>query len=82
MASRKSKKSVESQKDPSRRAVRSTDELTPNHLAEPQTAEDLAALQVTCQFLGKTFYEGNTICYRNSEWQCTADGWVRTGNSC
>jgi len=57
-------------------------EVTPNHLANIQTPEDEAALQVTCQYLGKVFNEGEVICYQGQEWRCSASGWVKTGNAC
>jgi hypothetical protein len=59
-----------------------TQDLTPNHLPGPQTQEDSAALAVTCQYLGKTFYEGNKICYQSQQFVCTPTGWVKTGNDC
>jgi hypothetical protein len=61
--------------------VKSSD-INPNHLAAVQTAADAAALQVTCQFMSKTFYEGDRICYQQEQWQCTANGWAKTGNAC
>jgi hypothetical protein len=57
-------------------------EVTPNHLANIQTPEDEAALQVTCTYLGKIFNDGALICYEGSQWQCSTNGWVKTGNPC
>jgi len=56
--------------------------LTPNDLPDAMTPEHVQALEVTCQFLGKTFYEGDTICYQSAEWVCGAAGWSKTGNAC
>lgn len=56
--------------------------LTPNDLPDPLNQEHVQALQITCQFLGKTFYQGDTICYENSEWVCGSGGWSKTGQSC
>jgi hypothetical protein len=56
--------------------------LTPNDLPDPLTAAHVEALQVSCQFLGKTFYQGDKICYQSSEWVCGAGGWAKTGQSC
>jgi hypothetical protein len=54
----------------------------PNMLRDPQTPEDRAALAVTCLFLGKTFHENDTICYRGGVWRCGAEGWEKTGSHC
>jgi hypothetical protein len=54
----------------------------PNDFPNAQTPEALAALGVTCLFMGKTFYEGDTICHLSSEWVCTPNGWSKTGNNC
>jgi hypothetical protein len=59
-----------------------TEDIDPNHLRFAQTPGDEAALQVTCQYMGKTFYGGDTICFESLEWQCGANGWVKTGNAC
>jgi hypothetical protein len=55
---------------------------TPNDLPNPVTTEHVQALQVTCQFLGKTFYQGDEICYQSSKWTCGVEGWSKTGQSC
>ena len=59
-----------------------SEDVNPNHLAGVQTLEDEAALQVTCKYLGRIFNGGALICYEGSQWQCTANGWVSTGNVC
>jgi hypothetical protein len=56
--------------------------LTPNELADPQTPADVAALAVTCRFLGKTYYEGDLVCWQNVQWKCTAQGWDKTLQPC
>ncbi len=80
------RKSVARRKAGKKRATRigatTASALTPNDLPDPQTAAHIEALQVTCQFLGKTFYQGDTICYQNNEWICEAGGWSKTDQSC
>lgn len=58
------------------------EDVNPNHLAAPQTAADTAALQVTCPYGDKTFYENQKVCYENVEFICTPAGWKKTGSSC
>lgn len=58
------------------------EDVNPNHLAAIQNTEDAAALAVTCQFMSKTFYEGDKICHQQEQWVCTANGWAKTGNAC
>jgi hypothetical protein len=55
---------------------------TPNELPNAVTAEHEAALATACRFLGKVFYEGDTICYDSSEWVCSGGDWQKTGRSC
>jgi hypothetical protein len=55
---------------------------TPNDLPDAVTASHVRALQVTCQYLGKTFYQGDSICYQSSEWICGVGGWSKTGQTC
>lgn len=54
----------------------------PNLLTEPVLAEHFVALAATCKFLGKTFEEGEKICYRGDEWQCGDGSWHKTGETC
>ena len=54
----------------------------PNDYPNALIAEHTAAAAVTCQFLGKVFYEGDTICYQGGEWVCQPGGWAQTGNPC
>lgn len=54
----------------------------PNQFPNALSAKDRAALGVTCRFLGKTFNEGDLICYQGGEWVCGAEGWAATGKSC
>jgi hypothetical protein len=54
----------------------------PNEVSDPITPGHLAALAPTCKFLGKVFYDGDTICYDGFEWQCTNGNWEKTGHSC
>jgi hypothetical protein len=55
---------------------------TPNELAEPQTAEQTAALLVTCRYYGKIFYEGDKVCHEGQLWVCGADGWSDMDEAC
>jgi hypothetical protein len=54
----------------------------PNNVPDPLTPAHVAALNVTCQFLGKTFYDGDNVCWQGNEWVCTPGGWVKTGQAC
>ena len=54
----------------------------PNRFPEAVTASHRRALLSTCRFLGKTFEEGETICYQRGEWICTAGSWQKTGRIC
>lgn len=54
----------------------------PNKKRHAETDSQRAALASTCMFLGKTFYEGDTICYRKEEWVCASGAWEKTGNGC
>ena len=55
----------------------------PNKYPEPRTEAQRGALEVTCRYLGKVFYEGDTICYRGDEWECGSTGeWEETGKRC
>lgn len=54
----------------------------PNKYPEPRTEAQLAALQSPCRYLGREFYEGDTICYRGDEWRCSAGNWIETGEKC
>jgi hypothetical protein len=59
------------------------EDVNPNHLADPQTESHLAALEVpTCQFLGKTKYEGDLGCWQGVEYVCHSGQMEKTGNSC
>lgn len=33
-------------------------------------------------YLGKTFYENDTICYWREQWVCLGGAWEKTGNAC
>lgn len=57
-------------------------EPNPNNLSQPRTAEEAMAAGTTCLFLGKTFYEGDTVCWQSVEWVCTNAGWQKSGNAC
>lgn len=54
----------------------------PNRKPEAETDAQRAALLTTCMYLGKTFYENDTICYRREQWVCHAGAWEKTGNAC
>lgn len=55
----------------------------PNRYPDARGKADRARLDVTCRYLGKVFYEGDTICYRRDEWVCAAPGeWRPTGRRC
>lgn len=59
------------------------EDVNPNHLAAPQTQSHLDALDApTCQFLGKTRYEGDLGCWQGVEYVCHAGQMEKTGNSC
>ena len=59
------------------------EEVNPNHLAAPQNQSHLEALDApTCQFLGKTRYEGDLGCWQGVEYVCHAGQMQKTGNSC
>jgi len=54
----------------------------PNLYPEARTDAQRAALTVTCQYLGRVYYEGDTICYRHKAWVCTGGSWAPTGADC
>jgi hypothetical protein len=54
----------------------------PNRFPRAVTAAHREALRSTCKFLGKTFEEGETICYQGGEWVCAAGSWAKTGRHC
>lgn len=54
----------------------------PNKKPEAETEAQREALNATCQFLGKTFYDGDLICYRREQWVCTSGAWEKTGQAC
>ena len=59
-----------------------TDPKGPNKYPEPRTQAQAQALVMSCRYLGRIFYEGDTICYRGGQWQCHQGGWSDTGQSC
>ena len=54
----------------------------PNKYPDARSEEEREALRSTCRFLGKIFYEGDRICYREREWECAGGEWVETGSDC
>jgi len=62
-------------KGKSAKAPQATKGLGPN--PAPQTPEHKSALKLTCRYLGKTFYEGDKIQYRGSDWKCHQGQWVK-----
>jgi hypothetical protein len=54
----------------------------PNLFPDAVAASDKAALLSTCRFLGKTFDEGEKICFECDVWVCSAGTWQKTGESC
>lgn len=64
--------------------VKGVEGLKPDPNAYPAalTAEHELAAAQTCQFLGKVFYEGDTICYQGGVWVCEAGAWSRTPEAC
>lgn len=65
-----------------KKAKKKKSALGPNKFPEAVSAGQLAALAATCKFVGKTFEQGETICYLGGEWVCSAGAWVKTGKSC
>jgi hypothetical protein len=57
-------------------------EPDPNLYPDPLTDDHALAAAVTCQFLGRVFYEGDTICYQDGVWVCTLGAWAPTGEAC
>lgn len=54
----------------------------PNRFPEARTEVEAAAVATTCRFLGRIFYEGDTICYQGSEWRCSQGNWAGPGRKC
>lgn len=54
----------------------------PNKYPEPRTQAQAEVLATTCKYLGRIFYEGDTICYRGGQWQCSQGNWVDAGQRC
>ena len=55
---------------------------SPSAYPDPVSALQAAELDVTCRFLGRTYYEGEQICYQSRVWVCAANGWNATGAEC
>jgi hypothetical protein len=82
MAKKKTIGKTAVKKSSSTNSVQHLKRLTPNELAEAQTPADRAALAVTCQFLGKTYYLGDRVCWQNIQWVCTTQNWQKTEQPC
>ena len=54
----------------------------PNDHAKAPKAFVAGAEGDTCQFLGRTFHDGDTICYQRGVWVCRSGAWVATGEAC
>ncbi len=65
-----------------KKKAKSTTLAGPNRYPEATTAAHFEALTVTCQYLGKIFYEGDIICYQGGQWRCSNGEWVDTGGKC
>ena len=57
-------------------------EVDPNKLADVVHTDVAESTDVSCQFLGKTFYQNDKICWKDTEWVCTPQGWSQTGKTC
>lgn len=58
------------------------DVADPNKLRKATMKADVAALGQSCQFLGQTIGDGETICYDNNVWVCRSGTLVKTGGTC
>jgi len=56
--------------------------VDPNKLGKATMRMDVAALRTTCQFLGQTVQNGETICYDGNVWVCKNGTFVKTGGTC
>lgn len=54
----------------------------PNNLREATLKADITALESTCQFLGQTVNDGETICYDGNVWVCENGTFQKTGGTC
>jgi len=54
----------------------------PNKLRKATLRADIAALNGTCQFLGQTVNNGETICYDGNVWVCEDGTLQKTDGTC
>lgn len=54
----------------------------PNRFPNAQTAKDASMAGVSCRYLGRTYYEGDKICWDGAKWICGRDGWGETDEPC
>lgn len=67
---------------PPRRSNIDEASLTPNDLPRARNPDERAANAVQCRFLGRIFYEGDTVCWNNRTWVCSEAGWQGPGEDC
>ena len=55
---------------------------TPNAYPKPFSDEHFAELATTCKFLGRTYQNGDEVCYHDQWWRCQGGTWQPTGEEC